>query len=305
MEREAGFQMQLAGRELARGLRNLGLAREPIVAPKAGTEPATSDTVFTLAVNQGAFQHPEAYEISQETVEAPLPRIRLSGATPQAVLYAVFDFLERQGAFFGLDGEVYPLEPAPSLEPAALRAELESATAFWRTGTRALARFPNCITVFNREELRAYLEAMLRMRFNTLGVHVYSGKTSGPSPFSPSIWRRAAIWRTRTPAPPTAGATCRSGLRSYGMGAADFYRRRSLWLRGHHAGARNTWEAQEFAQQLWGEAFRYARNLGIRTGVGFEPYQIPDEIFRATPPRGALRAEGPQDSPARASTPNP
>ena len=45
MEREAGFQMQLAGRELARGLRNLGLAQEPIVAPKAGTEPAASDTV--------------------------------------------------------------------------------------------------------------------------------------------------------------------------------------------------------------------------------------------------------------------
>ena len=42
----------------------------------------------------------------------PFPRVRLSGATPQAVLYAVFDFLERQGAFFGLDGEVYPLEPA-------------------------------------------------------------------------------------------------------------------------------------------------------------------------------------------------
>ena len=66
MEREAGFQMQLAGRELARGLRNLGLAREPIVAPKAGTEPATSDTVFTLAVNQGAFQYPEAYKISRK-----------------------------------------------------------------------------------------------------------------------------------------------------------------------------------------------------------------------------------------------
>jgi hypothetical protein len=115
MEREAGFQMQLAGRELARGLRNLGLAREPIVAPKAGTEPATSDTVFTLAVNQGALQHPEAYEISRESMGGIFPRVRLSGATPQAVLYAVFDFLERQGAFFGLDGEVYPLEPAQAL----------------------------------------------------------------------------------------------------------------------------------------------------------------------------------------------
>jgi hypothetical protein len=176
MEREAGFQMQLAGRELARGLRNLGLAREPIVAPKAGTEPATSDTVFTLAVNQGAFQHPEAYEISRETVGNSSPRVRLSGATPQAVLYAVFDLLERQGAFFGLDGEVYPLEPAQALNLPPSGQNWKAQPRFRVRGLVPWPDFLNCITVFNREELRAYLEAMVRMRFNTLGIHVYSGK---------------------------------------------------------------------------------------------------------------------------------
>ena len=34
--------------------------------------------------------------------------------------------------------------------------------------------FLNCVTVYNREDWRAYLEAMVRMRFNTLGMHVYS-----------------------------------------------------------------------------------------------------------------------------------
>jgi hypothetical protein len=48
--------------------------------------------------------------------------------------------------------------------------------------------------------------------------------------------------------------------------------------------ARNTFEAEELAQKLWGQAFAYAKQLGIRTGVGFEPYQLPDEIYRATPP---------------------
>ena len=46
-----------------------------------------------------------------------------------------------------------------------------------RFGTRGLVPWPdflNCVTVYNREDWRAYLEAMVRMRFNTLGVHVYS-----------------------------------------------------------------------------------------------------------------------------------
>jgi hypothetical protein len=38
------------------------------------------------------------------------------------------------------------------------------------------------------------------------------------------------------------------------------------------------------AQQLWRESFKYAQQLGIQVGLGFEPYQIPDEIFNAAPP---------------------
>jgi hypothetical protein len=78
----------------------------------------------------------------------------------------VFDFLERQGAFFGLDGEVYPLEPSRTLN-------LPPAGTVWlaqpRFSTRGLVPWPNflnCVTVYNREDWRAYLEAMLRMRFN-------------------------------------------------------------------------------------------------------------------------------------------
>ena len=48
--------------------------------------------------------------------------------------------------------------------------------------------------------------------------------------------------------------------------------------------ARSCWEAAELAQQLWREAFKYAKQLGIQVGLGFEPYQIPDEIFNAAPP---------------------
>jgi hypothetical protein len=298
---EAGFQEQLAARELARGLRNLGFAHQPIQAAIQSAAPRVGDIVFTLQVNSEAFQHHEAYEISRQSAAAETPRVCLSGATAQAVLYAVFDFLERQGAFFGLDGEVYPVQPQQALN-------LPDPDHSWRGqprfGVRGLVPWPdflNCITVFNREDLRAYLEAMLRMRFNTLGIHVYSGANQWTESFLSFEYGGVGhLAFTDTTATNRWGYLPERTSR-YGMGAADFYDGEVF---GSHATtkARNCWEAQELAQQLWSEAFRYAKVLGIRTGVGFEPYQIPDEIFRATPPearyeRKDSQAPGPRLDP--------
>ena len=48
-EPQAGFQEQLASRELARGLRNLGLAREPVQAVAGAGELPSSSLVFSLS----------------------------------------------------------------------------------------------------------------------------------------------------------------------------------------------------------------------------------------------------------------
>lgn len=58
--------------------------------------------------------------------------------------------------------------------------------------------------------------------------------------------------------------------------------------------ARNPWEAAERTQRTLRTASACAAKLGIRTGIGFEPYQIPDEILRALPPEAkpAPRPEG-------------
>ena len=291
VEAAPGFRVKLAARELARGLRNLGVAQEPIQATLPGAEPGPADSVFTLAVAKESFQHPDAYEISARAAKGW--QVRLTGATPQAVLFAVFDFLERQGAFFGLDGEIYPLAPAQSLN-------LPPANALWRGEPRFNVRglvpwpdFLNCITAFNREELHAYLEAMLRMRFNTLGIHVYSGANQWTESFLSFEYAGAGhLAFTDTSATHRWGYLPERTSR-YGMGAADFYAGEVFGSEATTQ-ARDCWEAAERAQQLWNDAFLYARELGIRTGVGFEPYQIPDEIFRATPPEARLEPKGPQ-----------
>jgi len=289
----ASFQERLASKELARGLRSLGLAHAPVQAAMSEAEPKTEDVVFTLQVNNEGFKDPEAYEIAQEAPKGRGTRIRLTGATPQAVLYAVFDFLERQGAFFGLEGDVYPIESARNLNLPPVNHPWQAQPRFKTRGLLPWPDFLNCVTVYNREEWRAYLEAMLRMRFNTLGVHVYSGAEQWTESFL--SFEYAGVGHL---AYTDTTATNRWGYipektSNYGMGAADFFAGEVFGSEATTK-ATNCWEDEKFAQQLWGEAFRYAKQLGIRTGVGFEPYQIPDEIYRATPPEAHYASKNPK-----------
>jgi hypothetical protein len=289
-EPHAGFQEQLASRELARGLRNLGLARDPVQAVRGGGELPSSALLFSLSLSRQGIRRPESYEISNESAPGKALRLNFTGATPQAILYSVFDFLERQGAFFGLDGEVYPLEPSRALNLPPTGHAWQAQPRFNARGLVPWPDFLNCVTVYNREDWRAYLEAMVRMRFNTLGVHVYSTENQWAESFLSFEYAGAGhIAFTDTTATQRWSYVPERTSR-YGMGGSDFFAGEVFGAEATTQ-ARNTWEAQEYAQRLWGEAFEYARKLGIRTGVGFEPYKIPDEIFRATPPEARVAAD--------------
>ncbi len=80
-----GFKLRLAACELSRGLRKLGYSAEF----GSGT---ASDLRFCFALEPGG--QPESYRIARAG-----KCVRLIASTAQALLYAVFDFLERQGAF--------------------------------------------------------------------------------------------------------------------------------------------------------------------------------------------------------------
>jgi hypothetical protein len=282
-EPQAGFPEQFASCELARGLRNLGLASDPVQAALGEGAPPASGLVFSLAVEKDLSRHPEAYQISNESPGGKASHVRLTGATPHAVPYAIFDFLERQGAFFGLDGEVYPLEPARALNLPPASRNWQAQPRFNARGLVPWPDFLNCVTVYNREDWRAYLEAMVRMRFNTLGVHVYSGENQWAESFLSFEYAGAGhLAYTDTTATNRWGYLPERTSR-FGMGSADFFAEEVFGSEATTK-ARSCWEAEELAQKLWGEAFQYAKQLGIRTGVGFEPYQIPDEIYRAVPP---------------------
>lgn len=288
---DAGFQERLATKELARGLSKLGVSRPPIEAVEPGAEPGIRDIVFTLRVDKAAFKDPEGYQIAWGVAHDP--GVHLTSASPQAVLYAVFDFLERQGAFFGLDGDTYPLQAAQDLKFPLGGHPWRGQPRLRTRGLLPWPDFLNCITVYNREEHRAYLEAMLRMRFNTLGIHVYSGAEQWTESFLSFEYAGAGHLSCTDTTATNRWGYIPERTSNYGMGAPDYF---AGDVFGSEVTTRATscWEDAKFAQQLWGEAFQYAKKLGIRTGVGFEPYQISDEIFRATPPEAHYKSKNPK-----------
>ena len=257
----AGFQEQWASRELARGLRNLGFAREPVQAVAGCTELPPSALAFTLSSNRQVFRHAEAYDITPGHNSGKGASVHITGATPQAVLYAVFDFLERQGAFFGLDGEVYPLEPTRSLKLPVAGQPWHGQPRFSTRGLVPWPDFLNCVTVYNREDWRAYLEAMVRMRFNTLGVHVYSTQNQWAESFLSFEYAGAGhIAYTDTTATPRWSYVPERTSR-YGMGGGDFFA-------GEVFGAEATTQAHEYLGSAGDGAAAVGRSLSICEAIG-------------------------------------
>src|SRR5208283_2497754 len=165
---QASPHRRLAERELLRGLSRLQLGGEVRMA-SPDERPANGDLVFRFLAQPEQFKNPEAYSIAMQGA-----LVGFHAATGTGLLSAVFDFLEHQGAYFGIDGESYPPEAGGRL---VLPAEHETWEATPRFAVRGLLPWPdflNCITNFNDEDFRAYFEAMLRMRLNTFGMHVYS-----------------------------------------------------------------------------------------------------------------------------------
>lgn len=274
-----GLSLRLAERELMRGLVRLKLPAE--AGWTENDQPAPGELLFQLSVRPEDFRGKEEYSIARLG-----NRVELKGASDAAAVYAVFDFLERQGAYFGLDGEAYPPDPATAL---VLPHENERWAGSPRLGVRGLLPWPdflNCITVYNDEDFRAYFEAMLRMRFNTFGMHVYSSPESsfmGTESYLSFEFAGAGHHGFLDNSASGRWGYLPQRTSTFGMGAGEYF---SGEVFGSDATVRsaNTWEIADRTRAMLRKALNYARTLGIACGIGFEPYQIPGETARALPP---------------------
>jgi hypothetical protein len=270
------FRRTLAERELLRGLARLLPATD---VGLAGTDfrPQAGDTLFELGVDAAGHPGPESYSISRSG-----PAVKLAAAGEQALLYAVFDFLERQGAFFGIDGESYPLDAAGRLVLPEPNRPWTAAPRFAVRGLLPWPDFLNCISVYNEEDFRAYFEAMLRMRFNTFGMHVYTGAQQWAESYLSFEYAGAGQLAFLDNSASHRWGYLPQRTSRYTMGGAQFYAGETF--ASDATLGRDPWETAERTQALLKKSLAYAKKLGLAVGVGFEPYQIPDEIWRALPP---------------------
>ncbi|MGB8481708.1 MAG: hypothetical protein WCE63_23135 [Acidobacteriaceae bacterium] len=279
------IKTRLATRELLSGLRMLHAARQIEMA----TESSAADTArLTLQVDPSRFRQSEEYEITASGQNATLCAVN-----EQALLYAVFDFLERQGLVFGIDGTTVPIDlPAPLQLP--LDGQRWSGSP--RFAVRGLLPWPdflNCISVYNQEDFRAYFAAMLRMRFNMFGMHVYTQNDPGPMAESylsfefAGSGHRAALEDTTM----RSWGYLPQRTSTYSMGAAQFFDADTFGADATRLAADN-WDIAARTTEMLRSAFSFAGELGVRTGIGFEPYQNPAEIVSALPPEALSHPNG-------------
>ncbi len=271
----ANFRRRLAERELLRGLAGLFPAADVRISEASGTD---GDLVIALRVDNAALANPEAYEIHNENGQA-----LLRGSGEQALLYAVFEFLERQGAFFGIDGVSYPIDPCPRVVLPPVGRPWKASPRFSTRGLLPWPDFLNCITVYNEEDFRAYFESMLRMRFNTFGMHVYTGANQWAESYLSFEYAGVGHLSFLDNSASHRWGYLPERTSRFTMGGSQFFDGEVFGSDATRL-ARDPWEQANRARSLLRAGFDHAARLGIKTGIGFEPYQIPDEILRALPP---------------------
>jgi hypothetical protein len=241
-----------------------------------------------LTIDPSRFKGHEEYEIA-----ANGKRATFTAAGEQALLYAVFDFIERQGVVFGTDGATFPIDAPATLTLPAAQQPWTAAPSLAVRGLLPWPDFLNCISMYNDEDFKAYFANMLRMRLNMFGMHAYT--ENSPVRMAESYLsfdyagagHRAALEDTTA----TSWGYLPQRTSTYKMGGAQFFDRETFGADATRLAADN-WEIADRTTKMLRAAFAFASSLGIRTGIGFEPYLNPVEIATALPPEAAAHPGG-------------
>lgn len=242
------------------------------------TEDERNGVQLALSIERSAFKGAEDYEIS-----AVPQGIKLRAANEQALLYAVFEFLERQGTVFGIDGISTPIEEIRGLHLPAAGTTWTATPEFATRGLLPWPDFLNCISVYNDEDYKAYFAAMMRMRFNMFGMHVYTQNPPLAESYLSFDFAGSGHIAALEDSTMTSWGYLPQRTSTYKMGAAEFFDRETFGSDATRLAADN-WDRADRTTAMFRKALTFAQQLGIRTGIGFEPYINPAETLSALPP---------------------
>ncbi len=265
---------RLAVNELCSGLHRLNNAWET----RETAENDPHGLQLTLSIESASFKGSEDYEISVAEQS-----IRLRASSEQALLYAVFEFLERQGTVFGIDGTSTPIESVGGLRLPQAGVPWAATPEFTTRGLLPWPDFLNCISVYNDEDYKAYFAAMMRMRFNMFGMHVYTQNPPLAESYLSFDFAGSGHLAALEDSTLTSWGYLPQRTSTYKMGSAEFFDRETFGADASRLAADN-WDRADRTTALFRKALEFAQELGIKTGVGFEPYINPAEIVSALPP---------------------
>jgi hypothetical protein len=226
--------------------------------------------------------------------------LRITGGSDVALLYGAYDLAEKLGVRFYMHGDVIPDERIAMALP-----ELDETRAplFATRGIQPFHDFPEGPDWWNLDDYKAILGQLPKMRMNFFGLHTYPEGGVGPEPV---VWiglpedvgpdgRAKAAYPSRhfaTCNQPTFGqdvaawgyAPTKTG--DYAFGAATIFDRDDYgadYMRGVRCFAEMTLDETnalfDRMGDFLGEAFTFARRLGIKTCVGTEtPMIIPTAV---------------------------
>lgn len=223
-------------------------------------------------------------------------RLIIAGADPMATLYGAYAFAEKLGVRFYLHGDVIPDQ---RIKPEIPVADETGTPLFETRGIQPFHDFPEGPDWWTLQDYKAYFAQMVKMKMNFFGLHTYPEGGVGPEPL---VWIGTKDQLnddgTVKSAYQSRHFTTTNGTWSYNAKLTGNYSNQlgSLFSDDSYGTdymiGTNGWPAGEQAEidlfnktgKFFGDAFRFARSLGIKTCVGTEtPLTVPKRVKERNP----------------------
>ncbi|MGH2551533.1 MAG: hypothetical protein ACRDHN_19265, partial [Thermomicrobiales bacterium] len=211
-------------------------------------------------------------------------RVAIAGADLAGAVFGVYGLLEAgYGCGFFLGSEIVPDGGWPLLPDAI---DLQRAPAFATRGFLPWYDFLSGPSAWNLKDYQLYIDRMVRMGLNFLGLHVYShaavNHSSGAEPFLSFEYRGVGhdAYLDTTQTERWGYQPMRTSEFAFGT---DHYFAGEVFGADAAIEARGSLDAIRRGKELLQQAVAYAKSRGMKICIGFEPAAIPDEILKALP----------------------
>jgi hypothetical protein len=225
--------------------------------------------------------------------------LRISGGSPQALLYGAYEFAEQLGVRFYLHGDVIPDEKIPFRLPDL---DIQKKPLFATRGILPFHDFPEGPDWWNANDYKAIIAQLPKLKMNFIGFHTYPWRSdfNGEGPKSePLVWigREDEVSDDGTVKAAYPVLHFQTGDSTWGYSpamTADFLS--GAWqlfetdnfgadyMNGHAPWPRSDLENIRIfneSGEMFASVFSFARELGVKVCVGTEtPLVIPEPLSK-------------------------